>query len=170
MCVDFTRHNGLKWHLAMSNFHRAETKVTVTLFGLFFYSFGRRRTTAWHSGFESEIIIILNSVFRDAVKWKTNNEDGLYLSSGCARASQTRTRWSCACLGRRCAGFLSHSGLERKCGQYLKYLRATLMLLLSKGATPGSGAEKLIHVREAWSHRLHPGAGEPAANTLAACS
>lgn len=32
MCVDFTIHNGLKWHLAMSNFHWAETTVAVTLF------------------------------------------------------------------------------------------------------------------------------------------
>ena len=75
--------------------------------------------------------------FRGAVKRGTDNEDGLYLSAGHAQVSQSRRRWSCACLGLHSAGFLSHSALveankkkERKRRKWwkisAKYFRAEM--------------------------------------------
>lgn len=107
MCVcawTLQRRTGLKWHLLRkSNFHWAGTKVTLTHLA--------ERATAWHGGFESGRMIYYSELWSG--NKKTDNEDGLYLSSGRVRASQSRRRWSCACPGLRCACFPSHSDLVR---------------------------------------------------------
>lgn len=85
--------------------------------------------------------------FQGTVKCKTDNEDGLYLSSGHVRVLQTQRRWSCACLGLRCAGFPSHSALvrQKKCGKLI--FQQNFGVFLPKGvATPESGTAKLIWI------------------------
>lgn len=81
----------------------AGTKVTLAHLA--------ERATAWHGGFESGRMIYYSELWSG--NKKTDNEDGLYLSSGRVRASQSRRRWSCACPGLRCACFPSHSDLVR---------------------------------------------------------
>lgn len=105
MCAwTLQRRTGLKWHLLRkSNFHWAGTKVTLTHLA--------ERATAWHGGFESGRMIYYSELWSG--NKKTDNEDGLYLSSGRVRASQSRRRWSCACPGLRCVCFPSHSDLVR---------------------------------------------------------
>lgn len=106
MCArTFARCHFKPLWIVMSNLHRAETKVTVFL---------SLAETQWQH--DAGVLWVKDdySVLQGNLKWKTDYRDGPYLSNGLVRVSQTQRRWSCACPGLHCAGFLSRSALMRQ--------------------------------------------------------